>query len=249
MLIAALITAAGSSSRMGGTKKEFLPLEPNPENSPADSGGGLTVLGSAVKAFAECKRIGLVVITVNNNEEFETRAKLPFLPLESGAEPRILFVPGGATRRSSVHHGLSLLGAYKPDYVLIHDGARPWISPGLIERIIDGVIQYKAVIPLLPFTDTPKELDEEGRIIRHLQRSRSGGAQTPQAFSFPEILAAHEQAAEREYLEKREYTDDAEVWGEFNGEVMAIPGDPENKKITYPEDLYSPDKSGRLCTV
>jgi 2-C-methyl-D-erythritol 4-phosphate cytidylyltransferase/2-C-methyl-D-erythritol 4-phosphate cytidylyltransferase/2-C-methyl-D-erythritol 2,4-cyclodiphosphate synthase len=243
MLIAALITAAGSSSRMGGTKKEFLPLDLNSANT-ADL-GGLTVLGSAVKAFTDCKRIGLVVITVSLEGEFETRASLPPALLESGAEPRILFVPGGPTRRSSVHHGLSLLGAYNPDYVLIHDGARPWIHADLIEGIIDGVIQYKAVIPLLPFTDTPKELDEGGRIIRHLKRGLSGGAQTPQAFSFPEILAAHEQAAERECLEKKEYTDDAEVWGEFAGEVMTIPGDPENKKVTYPEDLGN---GGPSCT-
>jgi 2-C-methyl-D-erythritol 4-phosphate cytidylyltransferase/2-C-methyl-D-erythritol 4-phosphate cytidylyltransferase/2-C-methyl-D-erythritol 2,4-cyclodiphosphate synthase len=242
---------------MGGTKKEFLPIDPNHidpnhDNPQATAGSsGLSVLGSAVKAFTDCKHIGLVVITVSLDGEFETRASLPSPLLASGAEPRILFVPGGPTRRSSVHHGLSLLGAYRPDYVLIHDGARPWISAALIERIIDGVIRYKAVIPLLPFTDTPKELDEGGRIIRHLKRNRSGGAQTPQAFSFPEILAAHEQAAERECLEKKEYTDDAEVWGEFAGGVMTIPGDPENRKITYPEDLCtggSLDEGGLSCT-
>jgi 2-C-methyl-D-erythritol 4-phosphate cytidylyltransferase len=239
MLISAIITAAGSSSRMGGTKKEYLPLR-----SPPSAGrelSGLTVLGSAALSFAASGRIGHLVITVPAaGGEAETRASLPPGLLEPGARPRILFVPGGPTRRSSVHHGLSLLSAYNPDYVLIHDGARPWISPALIETIIDEVIKRKAVIPLVPFTDTPKEIDEGGRIIRHLTRSRLGGAQTPQAFSFPEILAAHEKAAERECTEHREYTDDAEVWGEFIGGVATVAGDPENRKVTYPEDLETP---------
>jgi 2-C-methyl-D-erythritol 4-phosphate cytidylyltransferase/2-C-methyl-D-erythritol 4-phosphate cytidylyltransferase/2-C-methyl-D-erythritol 2,4-cyclodiphosphate synthase len=62
-------------------------------------------------------------------------------------------------------------------------------------------------------------------------------AQTPQGFAFPEILRAHEMAAEREVREHYEYTDDAEVWGEFIGPVAVVEGSPRNKKITFPEDL------------
>jgi 2-C-methyl-D-erythritol 4-phosphate cytidylyltransferase/2-C-methyl-D-erythritol 4-phosphate cytidylyltransferase/2-C-methyl-D-erythritol 2,4-cyclodiphosphate synthase len=64
-----------------------------------------------------------------------------------------------------------------------------------------------------------------------------GAAQTPQTFAFPDILRAHEKAAERELREGYEYTDDAEVWGEFIGPVASTPGSAKNRKITYPEDL------------
>ncbi|MDL2230018.1 2-C-methyl-D-erythritol 4-phosphate cytidylyltransferase, partial [Treponema sp. OttesenSCG-928-L16] len=85
--------------------------------------------------------------------------------------------------------------------------------------------------------ETPKEIDEKGFVIRHLRRSFITAAQTPQGFAFPEILEAHEKAAGQEELNGREYTDDAEVWGEFIGPVFTIPGETENRKITFPEDL------------
>ena len=138
-----------------------------------------------------------------------------------------------------------------PSHVLIHDGARPWIRGELIERIIDAVINCGAVIPALPLTETPKLLHPAGGspmkddslfmglIKQHLRRAELCTAQTPQGFKFPEILAAHLKAREREDRENFDYTDDAEVWGEFIGEVAVIRGDPDNRKITYPEDLYS----------
>ena len=125
--IAAVICAAGSSVRMGGLKKEYRPLRPD-----------LTVLGAAAAAFAEVPAIETIVITVPADAETGEAAARRALPpgLLAGGRPRILFVPGGRTRRASVHHALSLLAAYQPRYVLIHDGARPWVSPSLIERII-----------------------------------------------------------------------------------------------------------------
>jgi 2-C-methyl-D-erythritol 4-phosphate cytidylyltransferase/2-C-methyl-D-erythritol 2,4-cyclodiphosphate synthase len=133
------------------------------------------------------------------------------------------------------------LASHKPAYVLIHDGARPWIKRELIEKIIEGAIKYGAAIPALPLVETPKELGRSAGevkfIKRHLRRENLCIVQTPQGFAFPEILAAHEKAAEKEEKEGFEYTDDAEVWGEFTGQVAVISGDPENRKITYPEDL------------
>jgi 2-C-methyl-D-erythritol 4-phosphate cytidylyltransferase len=233
--VAAVITAAGSGSRIGGLKKEYRPLGGELD----DQGRPLTILGASVLAFAASPRIDTLVITVPADPErgeWAAREALPQGLLAPGAK-RILFVPGGPTRRTSVHHALSLLAAYHPEYVLIHDGARPWVDAGLIERIIDKVIIHGAVVPLLPLTETPKEIDGEGFVKRHLQRASVGGAQTPQAFAFPGILRAHEQAAERELREGRDYTDDAEVWGEFAGPVAVVPGSPANRKISFPEDL------------
>jgi 2-C-methyl-D-erythritol 4-phosphate cytidylyltransferase len=239
---------------MRGPKKEYRPLDPD------GSGKPLTVLGAAVSAFAAFPCIRTIVITVPAGLEIGEAAAREALPealfsdSSGGNRPKILFVPGGRTRRESVHHALSLLAAYHPDYALIHDGARPWIGASLIGRIIEAVRQYRAVIPLLPLTETPKETEAQAGgaaegvgtvggggtavfIKRHLRRANVGGAQTPQAFAFPDILHAHEKAAERECTEGFEYTDDAEVWGEFCGPVAAIPGEGGNKKITFPEDL------------
>jgi 2-C-methyl-D-erythritol 4-phosphate cytidylyltransferase len=234
--IAAVIVAAGSSSRMGGIKKEYRPLG---DGSVDSEGRPLTVLGAAVRAFAASGRISLIVIAVPPDPargEFAARQALP--GAFCGESPAtVLFVPGGPSRRASVYHALSLLAAYKPGYVLIHDGARPWVDAALIERTIEAVLRRRAVVPVMPLTETPKEFDQAGFVRRHLRRASIGTAQTPQGFAFPEILRAHERAAERELREGYEYTDDAEIWGEFTGPVAVIPGSPANRKITFPEDL------------
>jgi 2-C-methyl-D-erythritol 4-phosphate cytidylyltransferase len=213
---------------MGGgansVKKEFRKLDSSPES--------LTLLGSSVSAFASVPSVEIIVIAVNKNAGTAARDAIPSGYL-SAEKPKIVFVDGGATRRASVFNALRLLEDYNPCYVLIHDGARPFIKPALIENIIEAARKYDAVIPLLPLTDTPKE-HEDGFIKTHLKRANTGIAQTPQGFKFPEILTAHTNA-EKDMNE--EFTDDAEIWGKFCGKVAVIPGDPENKKITYPEDL------------
>jgi 2-C-methyl-D-erythritol 4-phosphate cytidylyltransferase len=227
---------------MGGLKKEYRPLPG------AAAGDRLTVLGKAVSAFAAIPEIENIVIAVpadSVNGEAAARNALPPEFLAEGNRPAIHFVGGGATRQASVFNALSLLAAQcAPDLVLIHDGARPWVSPALIRRIIAGARQYHAVIPLLPLTETPKETDtplcdsaadsSPVFIKQHLRRALVGAAQTPQGFTFPEIFAAHQQAAAHDA--RHEYTDDAEVWAAFCGPVAAIPGESENRKITFPED-------------
>jgi 2-C-methyl-D-erythritol 4-phosphate cytidylyltransferase len=239
---------------MGGAKKEYLPL-PGADAS-------LTVLGAAVSAFAAVPEIRTIVIVVPEDTETGesvaqgavaqgaiaqsaiARNALPPEIFDEKAGPIVRFVTGGSTRRASVFNALRALAAGAPNYVLIHDGARPWISPALIERVIRGVKQYSAVIPLLPLTETPKEtnLPLDGNLAagpvfikQQLKRAVIGTAQTPQAFAFPEILTAHEKAAAQEG--GGEFTDDAEVWAEFCGPVAVIPGEIGNRTITFPEDM------------
>jgi len=235
-------------------KKEFRPL---PGGFDAE-GKPLTVLGAAFLAFSAVPEITKIVITISPGSEDAARAALPSCGSES------LLVSGGPTRRASVHNALAALEAFSPDYVLIHDGARPWVDTALIRRIIEAVQIYGAVIPLLPLTETPKEIDSVSvantpvdnihigsistdsitvsntpllLIRRHLKRANFGAAQTPQAFAYPAILRSHEKAALREQNEGVDYTDDAEVWAEFQGPVAAAAGAPENRKITFPEDM------------
>jgi 2-C-methyl-D-erythritol 4-phosphate cytidylyltransferase len=240
-VIAAVICAAGSSSRMGGVKKEYLRL-------PGES-DSLTVLGAAVSAFVAVPEINTIVIVVPEDAETREAAARKALPpeiLAGNAGPTLRFTTGGSTRRASVFNALRALAADTPNYVLIHDGARPWVSPALIERTIRCVKQYRAAIPLLPITETPKETDVPLEsfagcdswgpvfIKRQLKRAYIGTAQTPQAFAFPEILTAHEKAAVQD---DRDFTDDAEVWAEFCGPVAVIPGEAGNRKITFQEDI------------
>jgi 2-C-methyl-D-erythritol 4-phosphate cytidylyltransferase len=235
---AAVICAAGASLRMGGIKKEFQKLKNHPES--------LTVLGAVYSAFVKVPSISVIVIAINENTETAASKALPLGAVLQ--EPKVLFVTGGNSRRASVYNALSVLKEYNPTRVLIHDGARPWVSALLIENILKASHKFDAVIPLLPVTETPKEinaplwsLSEECTsankavlITRHLKRANTGAAQTPQCFKFPEILNAHEKAA---IFTDEEFTDDAEIWGRFCGDVAAIQGEAENRKITFTEDL------------
>jgi 2-C-methyl-D-erythritol 4-phosphate cytidylyltransferase/2-C-methyl-D-erythritol 4-phosphate cytidylyltransferase/2-C-methyl-D-erythritol 2,4-cyclodiphosphate synthase len=251
--VAVVICAAGASVRMGGIKKEYQKLKScgtSPDSKES------TVLGSSVRAFASVPSVEIIVIAIPENTESAAREALAPERL-SGQKPKIIFVNGGKTRRASVFNALSFLASHNPCYVLIHDGARPWVSSFLVQNIIEAVKKYGAVIPILPLADTPKECDapfenksEDGKelafsqkpalsqkpafIKNHLKRARIGIAQTPQGFKFPEILRAHEKAAS---VEDEEFTDDAEVWGRFCGQVAVIAGSKENRKITFPEDI------------
>jgi len=222
--VAVVICAAGASSRMGGVKKEYQKLK-----------NGATVLESAVCAFSAVLSVQIIVISVPENGEADARMALQSVNIKD-EKPLILFTNGGNTRRESVFNALSVLAAFNPYYVLIHDGARPWVTSDLIEKIIAAVKKYGAVIPVVPITDTPKQLeyaDQTAYIKNHLKRMNTAGAQTPQAFKFAEIHHAHEKAAEA----SEDFTDDAEIWGRFCGQVAVIPGDMNNKKITFPEDF------------
>ena len=221
--IAAVICAAGKSSRFSnGTKKEYLEMKES----------DLTVLGSSVCAFAAVPAVKTIVIAIPENDEQSAKDAVP-KDLSAGKDVKIIFVTGGASRRSSVYNALLALVHHNPDYVLIHDGARPWINSPFIEEIIEKVKIHDAVIPLLPLTETPKE--HNGTFItNHPKRVNVGTAQTPQAFKFTEILNAHQKAAA---VEDEEFTDDAEIWGKFCGRVAVVNGLPENRKITFKEDL------------
>jgi 2-C-methyl-D-erythritol 4-phosphate cytidylyltransferase len=240
--VAVVICAAGTSARMGGIKKEYCLLP---------GANGLTVLAAAVWAFASIPEIKNIIITVPTDPiNGRIAAQKALQPITDGeCSPALHFIDGGATRQASVFSALSMLAAgqniQSPDFVLIHDGARPWLSASLIKRIITEVKKNRAVIPLLPLTETPKEtdvpLDDSNAspvfIKQHLKRAFIGGAQTPQGFAFPEIFTAHQQAAKYSERSQCEFTDDAEIWASFCGPVAAIPGDSKNRKITFPEDL------------
>ena len=140
---------------------------------------------------------------------------------------------GAATRQGSVRAGLEALAARRPAIVLVHDAARPFTSPALVSRAIAAGARG-AAIPGVAMTDTIKEVDASGIVTRTLDRTRLRGIQTPQAFGFDALLAAHRkaQAAGRD-----DFTDDAALAEWAGMAVDVFEGEAGNVKLTTPEDF------------
>jgi len=214
--IAVVITAAGSSTRMGGTvKKEYLPL------------GDGTVLSSSIKTFQAVLDNPFIIVTY------------PPLGLKAAEEAAkgysVTFVQGGSSRQKSVLKALEAIKAssFEPDYVLIHDGARPFVTEKIIDEVLALSQEFGAAVPGLTPTDTIKGLDEKGFIVSHLLRKNLTAVQTPQAFEFLRLYQAHKKAEKDDC----DYTDDSEIWGKYCGPVKLAEGDIKNIKITYPADI------------
>lgn len=213
---AALITAAGSSRRMqGGGKKELRLLE------------GRTVLERAVLPFVLCENFDTIYVTHPPGGLEEVRRALGRVNFP------FRFVEGGASRQLSVLNALRAMRDEGCDVVLIHDGARPYVSEELIGRVLEAAVQRGNCTPVIPSVSAMKVLNDAGDIEFHLLRENTVGAQTPQGFAFPEILEAHERALE----EGAVCIDDSEVWSLYMGPAHTVSGEPENIKITYPGDL------------
>jgi len=230
--VAIIITAAGNSSRMGGNvKKEYMPL------------GDGTVLSSCVKAFITAAKapdssfvISHLIVTVPEDGSMgAVEAVSAFFNFDSTVQEAVQYIQGGRTRQISVFNAMNYLKDVKdkPELVLVHDGARPFVSQRIISDVINGADQIGAAIPAIPVTDTIKEIGIHGFVSRHLARKNLVAVQTPQAFSFVNLLFSHTQAI----TDGNEYTDDSEIYARYCGKVKIVPGDVKNIKITYPGDL------------
>jgi 2-C-methyl-D-erythritol 4-phosphate cytidylyltransferase/2-C-methyl-D-erythritol 2,4-cyclodiphosphate synthase len=214
-----IIVAAGRGQRFGtDLPKQYASL------------GGRTVLRWSLDAFTQHPAIRQVlpVIHAADSDRFATVA--------SGLKLNTP-VPGGATRQESVLRGLEALSAHPPDWVLIHDGARPYIAPVLIDRVLNGLTQAPAAIPIVPVADTLKRIDLLARISDTVPRTNLVRAQTPQGFHFDKILAAHRT------FKGQELTDDAAVFEKAGGPVLTVPGSEQNIKITTQDDLWRMENS------
>ena len=207
MRLAAILVAAGSGSRFGAeTPKQFLRL------------AGKPVIRHAAETLA--REVELLQPVGDADAIGEALAGLPHLPP----------IAGGATRQDSVRFGLEALAGAAPDIVLVHDAARPVIPPGTIPALLAALERMAGAIPAMPVGDTLKRV-EAGRITATVPREGLYRAQTPQAFRFPVLLAAHRAGVDVAA------TDDASLL-EAAGEAVAIvPGSDDNIKLTYPEDL------------
>ena len=211
--ITALIVAAGSGLRAGGElPKQYQHI------------GGKPMLRYSVEALLRHPAVTQVRVVISAEHRVLYDEAIAGLNLP---EPII----GGSERQESVRLGLEALAADTPDYVLIHDAARPLLSQALIGRIVAALPEHRAVMPVMPVADTLRAASEAG----WQERPREGlvAVQTPQAFRFQTIRDAHRAAigAQR--------TDDIAVLVAYDADstVHAVTGEPQNRKITTPEDM------------
>jgi 2-C-methyl-D-erythritol 4-phosphate cytidylyltransferase / 2-C-methyl-D-erythritol 2,4-cyclodiphosphate synthase len=225
--VAVIIVAAGNGLRAGGSvAKQFQLLARQP------------VLAHTLTAFLDLKRFSHIVVITGTTQKAAFEAVLADLKAENRAQ-NIIRVDGGTSRQSSVKAGLEHLAITGFDgTVLIHDGARPFVSSALIERAITAASHHGAAIPALPLTDTIKRIERaEGVdtqvIAATLPRESLRSVQTPQAFVFKLILDAHRAVATTGV----EVTDDASIIEATGGKVVVFPGEPDNIKLTHAEDF------------
>jgi 2-C-methyl-D-erythritol 4-phosphate cytidylyltransferase / 2-C-methyl-D-erythritol 2,4-cyclodiphosphate synthase len=208
----ALIVAAGSGTRLGGeVPKQYLPL------------AGRAVLRHSVETFLRHPAISgvRVVISAEHRALYDGAvAGLPILPP----------VAGGASRQDSVRNGLESLTDLWPDRVLIHDAARPFLTAEIVDRTLAALDDAPGAVVAVPVTDTLKR-GKGGQVAGTVDRSALWRAQTPQAFRYAEILAAHRQA------EGAAMTDDAAVAEAAGLPVKLVMGADDNFKITTADDL------------
>lgn len=209
MQFSAIITAGGTSSRFGGQTNKLLEKI---NNKP--------IIQYTVDAFAN-SNVDEIIICSNSAiiEELSDIFK---------TYDKVKIIEGGNSRQASVYNGLKVA---KGDYILIHDGARPMITPQIIENTKQMVIQKQAVSVMTKTVDTIKEADENGKIIRTIDRSKLYNTQTPQAFEYNLIKNAHDK------LQGQNFTDDAGMVEFLGHDVYIVVGDYRNIKVTTKSDL------------
>ena len=210
----ALIVAAGRGERARtldpGLPKQYWAL------------AGRPVIRWAAEIFADHPRISGVQVVIADKDRQHYEAATLGLKLR----PPVI---GGATRQHSVRHGLEALSETTTQNVLIHDGARPFVSPALITRVIDALGAADAAAPMLPVADTLRRRTAEG--FRVEPREDLLRAQTPQGFRFSSILTAHRVFAETNA------TDDFALAERAGLSLQVVPGEEMNLKLTTPDDF------------
>lgn len=210
----ALIVAGGRGTRARtGSPKQYQPL------------GGVPLLRHTVAAFAHHPRIDAVTVVIGADDTALYTAAVAGLPNLTSP------VIGGETRQISVANGLGALATRRPARVLIHDGARPFVSQQTISAVIDALGSAEGAIAALPVADTLKRGNEMGGIAGTVARDGLWRAQTPQGFRFDTIYAAHRAAP------AGSATDDAALLEAAGFHVALVPDDPRNIKLTYREDF------------
>lgn len=217
-MISAIILAGGKGKRMGASvSKQFIELKGKP------------IIYYTIKKFEENKNIDNIVVVLPPDEVSyfkEEILKKYYLKIDK-------IVLGGTERQDSVYNALKSIADTETDIVLIHDGARPFISNRIINDGIKYANEYGAAAPGVMPKDTIKVKNENNFSINTPDRSSLVAIQTPQVFKYKEILKCHEKVK----VNKEVVTDDTMVVEKYGYKVYLYKGEYTNIKVTTPEDL------------
>jgi 2-C-methyl-D-erythritol 4-phosphate cytidylyltransferase / 2-C-methyl-D-erythritol 2,4-cyclodiphosphate synthase len=220
--VALLVVAGGRGVRLGADRpKQYLDC------------AGRPLIVHTLEALAASFPFRATIVAIHADDRALYDQAIGLLTA-SAAEALQAPAIGGATRQQSVLAGLEALAPAKPDIVLIHDAARPFPSVELVARAIEAAERHGAAAPGTPLSDTVKQVDGGGRILATPARSGLRAVQTPQAFRFPLILAAHRRAAAAGV---GDLTDDVAVAEWAGAPAHVFEGDPANIKVTTMRDL------------
>jgi 2-C-methyl-D-erythritol 4-phosphate cytidylyltransferase/2-C-methyl-D-erythritol 2,4-cyclodiphosphate synthase len=217
-----LVVAAGRGLRLGADRpKQYL------------SCAGRPLIVHTLEALASSFPFSAVTVAIRAEDRPLYDQATAHLAASAAA---VLGPPaiGGATRQQSVLAGLEALAATELDIVLIHDAVRPFPSGKLVARASEAAERHGAAAPGTAMSDTVKQVDADGRVLATPQRSALRAVQTPQAFRFPLILAAHRRAAAASV---GDLTDDVAVAEWAGAPAYVFEGDPANVKVTTMQDL------------
>ncbi|MCI8495118.1 MAG: 2-C-methyl-D-erythritol 4-phosphate cytidylyltransferase [Lachnospiraceae bacterium] len=223
---AAVVLSAGRGSRMNASvPKQYLMLKGRP------------IIYYALQTFQQSRVEEIVLVSGEEDLEYCQKEIVE----KYGVTKVKAIVPGGKERYHSVFHGLAELDRLgkSPDYVMIHDGARPFVDQQMIDRCVRVVEAEQACVVGMPVKDTIKITDEAQYAIDTPPRNRVWQVQTPQVFSFPLIYQAYQELLRQESEGKKiAVTDDAMVVETiYDKKVRLVEGSYKNIKITTPEDL------------
>ncbi len=215
-----VIPAAGSGSRMGlPVPKQFILLK------------GIPVLVRTVQCFLAVKNIHPLIIALPAEHVESTRMLLSTF-LSGDQLDRLVLVAGGKTRQDSVLAGLTALPP-ETEIVLVHDGARPFVNPEIIQQCLEAAVLSGAAVAAVQVKDTIKRTDETGRITQTIDRRGLWQAQTPQAVRLSLLRKAYEVARKKKF----QGTDEASLLEKAGYAVSVVPGSEYNIKITRKNDL------------
>jgi 2-C-methyl-D-erythritol 4-phosphate cytidylyltransferase len=221
--VGAVVVAAGRGERFGSeTPKQYLPI------------GGIPIVLRALRPFTSHPDVAHVVLVLRPKDATNPPAFLSSFAASLGLGLTFSMVAGGPHRGDSVRAGIAALPA-DCTVVLIHDGARPFVDPTVIDAVIGYARKGEGAVPAIPLSDTLKEVDRRDptRIVRTRPRSQMWRAQTPQGFPRAVLEQAHARAAQV----GRRATDDAALVEAMGVPVRLVPDSSRNIKVTTPEDL------------
>ena len=212
-----VIVAAGTGSRMKmGINKQFIKLE------------GKEIIAYTIEKFYNNSNIEDIVVVVKEDESEFFKKEI----LDKYNFKNIKIAYGGKERQDSVYNGLKSLDK-KCDIVLIHDGARPFVSDKIIDNCIEEVKEHKAIVVGVPVKDTIKVIDNDKNIVDTPNRSVLWAVQTPQTFDYNILIDAYKDAFKSGFYG----TDDAMLVERIGYKVKMVEGSYNNIKITTQKDL------------